>query len=58
MKTFRVYAKSTTYYVAEVEAESAEAIDLDDMASDEFDELEEIYWSIDEIVEVKSCNND
>lgn len=57
MKTFRVYAKSTTYYVAEVEAESAEAIDLDDMASDEFDELEEITWAIDEIIEVKPCND-
>lgn len=58
MKTFRVYAKSTTYYVAEVEAESAEAIDFDDIDNDEFDELEEITWTIDEVIEVKSCNDD
>ena len=58
MKTFRVYAKSTTYYVAEVEAESAEDIAFDDMGMDEFDELDEITWTIDEIIEVKSCNDD
>lgn len=58
MKTFRVYAKSTTYYVAEVEAESAETIDFDVMGMDEFDELDEITWTIDEIIEVKSCNDD
>lgn len=54
MKTFRIYAKSTTYYVAEVEVENAEDIVFDDISMDEFEELDEITWTIDEVIEVQN----
>lgn len=54
MKTFRIYAKATTYYVTEVEAENAEDIVFNDISSDEFEELEEITWTIDEVIEVQN----
>ena len=53
MKKFRIYAKSVTYYAVEVEAENVEDIVFNDIASDEFEELDEITWEIDEVVEVK-----
>lgn len=51
MKTFRVYAKSTTYYVAEVKAESAEDIAFDDIDYDDYEELPEIEWEELEVIE-------
>ena len=54
MKKFRIYAKSVTYYLTVVEAENAEDIVFNDIASDEFEELEEITWELDEVVEVKN----
>ena len=54
MKKFRIYAKSVTYYAVEVEAENVEDIVFNDIASDEFEELEEITGEIDEVVEVKN----
>jgi hypothetical protein len=54
MATFRVYAKAVTYYVTEVEADNVESIVFNDIASDEFEELDEITWEIDEILEVKN----
>jgi hypothetical protein len=54
MTKFRIYAKATTYYVTEVEAEYVEDIVFNDIASDEFEELDEITWEIDEVVEVKN----
>ncbi len=53
MKKFRIYAKSITYYVTEVEAEYVEDIVFNDIASDEFEELDEIAWVIDDVVEVE-----
>jgi hypothetical protein len=53
MTKFRIYAKATTYYVTEVDAECVEDIVFNDIESDEFEELEEITWEIDEVVEVK-----
>lgn len=55
MPKFRIYAKAVTYYVAEVEVENAEDIVFDDIDNDEFEEMDEITWEIDEIVEVKEC---
>lgn len=51
MKTFRVYAKSTTYYVAEVEAESAEDIVFDDIDFDDYKEQPEIEWDVLDVIE-------
>lgn len=55
MPKFRIYAKAVTYYVAEVEVENAEDIVFDDIDNDEFEEMDEITWEIDEIVEVKNA---
>jgi hypothetical protein len=48
---FKIYTQSVTYYVAEVEAESAEDIIIDNIDSDEFTELSEIEWQVLDIVE-------
>lgn len=55
MPKFRIYAKAVTYYVAEVEVENVEDIVFDDIDNDDFEELDEITWEIDEIVEVKNA---
>ena len=55
MPKFRIYAKAITYYVAEVEAEYVEDIVFNNIPNDEFEELDEITWEIDEIVEVEKC---
>ena len=54
MPKFRIYAKAITYYVAEVEVEYVEDIVFNNIPTDEFEELDEITWEIDEIVEVKN----
>jgi hypothetical protein len=38
-----------------VEVENVEDIVFNDIDTDDFEELEEITWEIDEIVEVKEC---
>jgi hypothetical protein len=53
MKKFRIYAKSITYYMTEVEVESAEEIVFDDIDMRDFEELDEIAWVIDDVVEVE-----
>jgi hypothetical protein len=53
MKKFRIYAKSITYYTTEVEVESAEEIVFDDIDMRDFEELDEIAWVIDDVVEVE-----
>ena len=55
MPKFRIYAKAVTYYVAEVEVDNVEDIVFDDIDNDDFEEMDEITWEIDEIVEVKEC---
>lgn len=55
MPKFRIYAKTITYYVTEVEVENAEDIVFDDIDIEDFEELDEISWEIDEIVEVREC---
>ena len=54
MPKFRIYAKTTTYYLTEVDVENVEDIVFNNIPNDEFEELDEITWEIDEIVEVKN----
>jgi hypothetical protein len=51
MAKFKVYAKSTTYYMSEVEVESAEDIIFDNIDYDDFKELPEIEWEVLEVIE-------
>jgi hypothetical protein len=53
MAKFRIYAKSITYYTTEVEVESAEEIVFDDIDMRDFEEIDEIAWVIDDVVEVE-----
>lgn len=55
MPKFRIYAKTTTYYLTEVEVENVEDIVFNDIDIEDFEELDEITWEIDEIVEVREC---
>jgi thymidylate synthase len=51
MAKFKVYAKSTTFYVAEVEVENAEDIVFDDIDFDDYKEQPEIEWQVLDVIE-------
>lgn len=53
MPKFKIYAKATTYYLTEVDVENAEDIVFNALDIEDFEELDEISWEIDEIEEVK-----
>ena len=51
METYKVYTQMVTYFVAEVQANSIDDIDVDNIDNDEFKELSEIEWKVLDIVE-------